>query len=181
MRTPEPTSAIGLQVNPLPQSQAGSFCFPFPILLWRGLILCNFLQAEPQCVILVGVATLAHLRVLTLVFDTSYSSSHQAVSWAQNLLLCVSVSSYLAPGWAHRKCLINTEQRKEGLRPVGGSAIVAGQKRSRGPLSSSLGGQVAWLRASNGVPVMFWDHVSQVWAEESGCPGIAPWATSHRS
>jgi hypothetical protein len=32
---------------------------------------------------------------------------------------------------------------------------------------------VAWLRASRGVPVVSWVHVSQVWAEESGCPVFA--------
>lgn len=70
---------------------------------------------EPQCVILVGMATVAHLHVPTSGFYASYSWSHQAVSWAQNLLLCVSVSSHLVPGWAHRKCLINAEQRKKGV------------------------------------------------------------------
>lgn len=48
-----------------------------------------------------------------------------------------SLSLYLVQGWAHRKCLINADQKEEGLCPMEGSATVTGQKTFPGYLRNT--------------------------------------------
>lgn len=47
------------------------------------------------------------------------------------------MSLHLVQGWTHRKCLVNADQKEEGLCPMGGSVTVTGQKKFPGYLRNT--------------------------------------------